>query len=134
MRTRGLELRGFPVFAVASVMSRLVVLEPGGDHVELVDEALALLVAIGLESWVCAVEAVIAVEPVEDLERPVDRLEFARLRALERLNAEGVETGELWERLRDLGCHTAQGYFLGRPMPAADLHEWVRARLAAAEV
>ena len=26
--------------------------------------------------------------------------------------AEGVETIETWERLRELGCNTAQGYFL----------------------
>lgn len=34
--------------------------------------------------------------------------------------AEGVETEELLDMLRDIGCTEAQGYFLGRPMPAAD--------------
>jgi diguanylate cyclase (GGDEF)-like protein/PAS domain S-box-containing protein len=42
--------------------------------------------------------------------------------------AEGVETAELWDRLRELGCNTAQGYFLSRPMPADQLAEWLRAR------
>jgi diguanylate cyclase (GGDEF)-like protein/PAS domain S-box-containing protein len=42
--------------------------------------------------------------------------------------AEGVETIEHWERLRELGCNTAQGYFLSRPMPAEDLCEWLNAR------
>jgi diguanylate cyclase (GGDEF)-like protein/PAS domain S-box-containing protein len=35
--------------------------------------------------------------------------------------AEGVETEEQLEALRQLGCDTVQGYLLHRPMPAADL-------------
>lgn len=35
--------------------------------------------------------------------------------------AEGVETAEQLERLRHLGCDLAQGYFLGRPVPADEL-------------
>jgi diguanylate cyclase (GGDEF)-like protein/PAS domain S-box-containing protein len=42
--------------------------------------------------------------------------------------AEGVETIEHWEKLRELGCTTAQGYFLSRPMPADELCDWLRAR------
>jgi len=41
--------------------------------------------------------------------------------------AEGVESAKLWHRLRDLGCHTAQGYFISRPVPAADLAAWLAA-------
>jgi EAL domain-containing protein (putative c-di-GMP-specific phosphodiesterase class I) len=35
--------------------------------------------------------------------------------------AEGVETAAQARRLVDLGCELAQGYFFGRPMPAADV-------------
>jgi EAL domain-containing protein (putative c-di-GMP-specific phosphodiesterase class I) len=49
--------------------------------------------------------------------------------------AEGVEDETALTRLADLGCHAAQGYHLGRPVPAAalaDLAPEVRAeRLAA---
>ena len=41
--------------------------------------------------------------------------------------AEGVEDGETWEALARLGCPTAQGYFLGRPIAADALAAWVRA-------
>jgi EAL domain-containing protein (putative c-di-GMP-specific phosphodiesterase class I) len=34
--------------------------------------------------------------------------------------AEGVEHAETLERLRELGCDQAQGYFLGRPVPAEE--------------
>ncbi len=40
--------------------------------------------------------------------------------------AEGVETDEIWRRLRGLGCDVAQGYFLSRPQPAADVTVWLR--------
>jgi diguanylate cyclase (GGDEF)-like protein len=35
--------------------------------------------------------------------------------------AEGVETAETLERLKELGCDVAQGYFMGRPAPAEEL-------------
>ena len=35
--------------------------------------------------------------------------------------AEGVETAEALTALVDLGCHQAQGYFIGRPGPADDM-------------
>ncbi|MBF0267399.1 MAG: PAS domain S-box protein [Alphaproteobacteria bacterium] len=34
--------------------------------------------------------------------------------------AEGVETVEQYEVLRELGCHYAQGYYFSRPIPEAD--------------
>lgn len=35
--------------------------------------------------------------------------------------AEGVETQEVWDKLQELGCDLAQGYFLSRPLPPAEL-------------
>lgn len=37
--------------------------------------------------------------------------------------AEGVETSEQLERLREVGCNYVQGYYLGRPMPCQDFEE-----------
>jgi EAL domain-containing protein (putative c-di-GMP-specific phosphodiesterase class I) len=38
--------------------------------------------------------------------------------------AEGVENEAVWELLRELGCDQAQGYHMGRPMPADTFSEW----------
>jgi EAL domain-containing protein (putative c-di-GMP-specific phosphodiesterase class I) len=45
--------------------------------------------------------------------------------------AEGVETGPIWDRLTDLGCTVAQGYYLSRPLPAAELTPWLERRQGA---
>lgn len=39
--------------------------------------------------------------------------------------AEGVEDREDWDFLRAAGCDMAQGYFIAKPMPAADLTGWL---------
>jgi diguanylate cyclase (GGDEF)-like protein len=41
--------------------------------------------------------------------------------------AEGVETEETLERLREYGCHAVQGYLIARPQSAADLTPWLLA-------
>ncbi|HTU61849.1 MAG TPA: EAL domain-containing response regulator [Polyangiales bacterium] len=38
--------------------------------------------------------------------------------------AEGVETQEDWDLLRDLGCDEAQGYFIAKPMPSDAFLDW----------
>jgi EAL domain-containing protein (putative c-di-GMP-specific phosphodiesterase class I)/ActR/RegA family two-component response regulator len=47
-----------------------------------------------------------------------------------RVAAEGVEDGETLAILRDLGCHHAQGYFIGRPMGPEETRIWVENKLA----
>lgn len=42
--------------------------------------------------------------------------------------AEGVETQEELDVIRQLRCDEIQGYFYCRPMPAADISEWLRTR------
>ena len=39
--------------------------------------------------------------------------------------AEGVEDEATWRHLQQLGCDSAQGYWMGRPMPAADFLPWL---------
>ena len=38
--------------------------------------------------------------------------------------AEGVESATVWDLLRDLDCDEAQGFHMGRPMPAQDFRAW----------
>ncbi|MEO8332587.1 MAG: EAL domain-containing protein [Gallionella sp.] len=39
--------------------------------------------------------------------------------------AEGVESEEILEQLRSLGCDVAQGYYMSRPISADKLNEWL---------
>ena len=54
----------------------------------------------------------------------------ASLRMAQQLNmqvvGEGIEDQDDWEFLSHLGCDSGQGYFIARPMPAADVLKWMR--------
>jgi len=39
--------------------------------------------------------------------------------------AEGVERRATWDILRALGCHLAQGYYMGPPLPSHELERWL---------
>jgi len=43
--------------------------------------------------------------------------------------AEGVETTQQYDILRGYGCHEAQGYLIGWPMPVDAFEHWVAARM-----
>jgi diguanylate cyclase (GGDEF)-like protein len=45
-----------------------------------------------------------------------------------RMVAEGVEDAETWRLLRTLGCDVVQGYHLSRPLPPAQLTDWLNER------
>ena len=45
-----------------------------------------------------------------------------------RMVAEGVEDAETWRLLRSLGCDVVQGYHLSRPLPPAQITEWLSER------
>jgi EAL domain-containing protein (putative c-di-GMP-specific phosphodiesterase class I) len=51
----------------------------------------------------------------------IDLAKRLNLRAV----AEGVETREDWDLLRELKCDVAQGYYIARPMPADAYLEWL---------
>lgn len=40
--------------------------------------------------------------------------------------AEGVETGEQFDLLREMGCDACQGYLIAKPMPASQFEDWLR--------
>jgi EAL domain-containing protein (putative c-di-GMP-specific phosphodiesterase class I) len=45
--------------------------------------------------------------------------------------AEGIEKQEELDAARELGCDQAQGYFIARPMPEADVPLWLAAHAGA---
>jgi len=40
--------------------------------------------------------------------------------------AEGVESREVWDLLHAMGCDHAQGYFMSKPVPPAELEAWLK--------
>ncbi len=42
--------------------------------------------------------------------------------------AEGVETRRVWDWLAELGCTSAQGFLLCRPLPPEQLTQWLASR------
>ncbi|MDE2220263.1 MAG: EAL domain-containing protein, partial [Gammaproteobacteria bacterium] len=44
--------------------------------------------------------------------------------------AEGIETPDVWATLLRLGCDLAQGYYISRPMAAAEVAGWTRTQRA----
>jgi len=71
---------------------------------------------------------------VEEMDRrPEDRkivrstIELAHNLGL-RVVAEGVQSGQVWEELKRLGCDVGQGYFFSRPLVAERVVEWYRER------
>ncbi len=45
--------------------------------------------------------------------------------------AEGVEDASTWKQLTELGCDTAQGYFLAKPLPVDGFESWLAEHAAA---
>ena len=54
-------------------------------------------------------------------------IDLARNLGLE-VVAEGVESEQILRDLTDLSCDVAQGFYLSRPLPAAELDGWLAAR------
>jgi diguanylate cyclase (GGDEF)-like protein len=44
--------------------------------------------------------------------------------------AEGVENAQVWDMLRELNCDQAQGFHMGKPMPAEQFAAWSSTRLS----
>jgi len=39
--------------------------------------------------------------------------------------AEGIESRDVWDKLKEMGCDKGQGYFIAKPMQADDLIKWL---------
>ena len=39
--------------------------------------------------------------------------------------AEGIETAPIWRALSEKGCDYAQGFLMGKPMPAQEFETWL---------
>ncbi len=41
------------------------------------------------------------------------------------VTAEGIEDEATWNALVEMACDRAQGYYMGKPMPADELERWL---------
>lgn len=66
------------------------------------------------------------VQRMHESERPIvaTAIQLARMLGL-RVVAEGVEDQQTLDTLAQLGCDLAQGYYLSRPLPAAEFAGWL---------
>jgi EAL domain-containing protein (putative c-di-GMP-specific phosphodiesterase class I) len=48
--------------------------------------------------------------------------------------AEGIEDVDTWTELDSLGCDVIQGFYLAKPMPAAEFEPWLNRHRTAAAV
>jgi diguanylate cyclase (GGDEF)-like protein len=44
------------------------------------------------------------------------------------VTAEGVESGVVYEMLKEMGCDCCQGYYVGKPMPQPEMQAWLSDR------
>ncbi|WP_404379737.1 EAL domain-containing protein [Caenispirillum salinarum] len=74
---------------------------------------------------------------VKDIPDSIDDMSITKAiismaRSLEmKLVAEGIETDDQWEFLRDNGCHVGQGYLFAKPLPASEFFDLMERRRTA---
>jgi EAL domain-containing protein (putative c-di-GMP-specific phosphodiesterase class I) len=88
--------------------------------------ALANLVRLRLQHFSLSIDDFVTGARENRIVRPIleGSLEIARRMGMTSV-AEGVETEDDWRLVRELGCDRAQGYFIGRPMPAEGFWDWL---------
>ena len=73
-----------------------------------------------------------------EMEKPADKGILQFIMSLARwmdinIVAEGVETKDQLERLKEIGCDCAQGYYFAKPMPVTEFETLLKKRIVAEE-
>jgi diguanylate cyclase (GGDEF)-like protein len=145
---RVLEARGFTPAALRLEVSEELVMADPQRTTDVLDRLRALGVAVGLDDFGAGQSSFSHLKDLRLDELKVDRgfvlgmeadrrdaaivrttIDLGRRLGLH-VVAEGVETAATWEALAAAGCDEAQGEFLSRPLPMADLRAWLRSRAA----
>lgn len=90
--------------------------------------SLSYLAELPVESLKIDRSFVSGTEPGEEQQRVVQAIVALGHAFGLRVIAEGVETTQQLEHLREYGCDTVQGFLIARPMPAAEFPAWLAAQ------
>ncbi len=140
---RGLQSHGLPARALRLELTERVLMSEPGRVAGTLDALERLGVSLSLDDFGTGYSSMVLLKRLPVSEIKVDRsfvqrmtqstddativrsiVELAHALGLEAV-AEGVETVEAWDALDALGCDSAQGWYIGRPMPAEQATEWL---------
>ncbi len=140
---RGLQAHGLPARALRLELTERVLMSEPGRVAGTLDALERLGVSLSLDDFGTGYSSMVLLKRLPVSEIKVDRsfvqrmtqstddativrsiVELAHALGIE-VVAEGVETLEAWDALDQLGCDSAQGWYVGRPMPAAQATEWL---------
>ena len=140
---RSLELYDLPAAALVLEITERVLTKDSAPVTQTLSELRRLGVRISLDDFGTGESSLMWLKhlPVDELK--IDRTfvgrltndpaDFTIVRSIVELShglgmiavAEGVEDEAVWDRLRDLGCDVAQGWYISRPMDAQQATRWL---------
>ena len=136
---RALQTWGVPASRIVIELTESAMMEENPKVLETLDRLKALGVALSMDDFGTGYSAMSRLRnlPLDDLKidmlfvknmltsAPDEKIVRSMVGLAQNLGlkvvAEGVEDKETLERLRELGCDKAQGYYMGRPLPEAEL-------------
>ncbi|MCF2528632.1 putative bifunctional diguanylate cyclase/phosphodiesterase [Yinghuangia soli] len=139
----GLQRYGVPAGALHLEITERVLLEEPQRAADSLDALRKLGVRLSLDDFGTGYSSFVHLRHIPVSEIKIDRSFVARLTVDEedaaivrstvdlahslglRVVAEGVEDDATWERLRDLGCDSAQGWLIARALPRDEATAWL---------
>jgi diguanylate cyclase (GGDEF)-like protein len=140
---RGLERYGLPAHALRLELTERVLMAEPARSADSLAALERLAIRLSLDDFGTGYSSLVLLQRLPVSEIKVDRsfvkrllssaddakivrsiVDLAHALGIEAV-AEGVETEEIWDLLSDLGCDSAQGWYVSRPLPAERATAWL---------